>query len=127
MTNFSENIKFLRKKMNLNQEHIAQMINVARNTYSHYESGRNEPTFDILVKLSKVFNCSVDYLLNNTERDDPDNISPVEPLIEYVKHLKDRKKICENNIIKINTEIKEIDTLIINLENCLVHILNRME
>lgn len=105
--------------MNLNQEHIAQMINVARNTYSHYESGRNEPTFDILVKLSKVFNCSVDYLLNNTERDDPDNISPVEPLIEYVKHLKDRKKICENNIIKINTEIKEIDTLIINLEKLL--------
>jgi len=61
------NLKKLRKQFGLNQTQIAKKIGVSQNSYSRYELGNAEPSYDCLVSLSKIFNVSIDYLLGNEE------------------------------------------------------------
>lgn len=58
-----DTLKTLRRSYNLTQDEIAKMLNIPKPTYSHYETGRNEPSFEILKKIAEIFNCSTDYLL----------------------------------------------------------------
>lgn len=60
-------LKQIRKERNLNQLKVAMDINISREALSHYENGKREPSIDILNKLSKYFNVSIDYLINSEE------------------------------------------------------------
>lgn len=57
-------IKELRIKAGLKQAELAKMLNVTQGNLSAWELGRWEPSANDLIKLGKIFNCSVDYLLN---------------------------------------------------------------
>lgn len=59
------NLKAIRKIKNLTQEDVANKLNIARTTYQSYENGFNEMNYDILKKISKLFDVSIDYLLEN--------------------------------------------------------------
>ena len=59
-----ERIRLLRKNADLNQERLADMIDVSRPTLSQVEKGRTELKAEKLVKLAGIFNLSVDGLLN---------------------------------------------------------------
>ena len=58
-------LKILRKENNLTQEELAKYLNITRTAYSYYENGTFEPSINTLIKLSKIFNCSVDYIIEN--------------------------------------------------------------
>lgn len=60
-------LKQIRKERNLNQLKVAMDLNISREALSHYENGKREPSIDILNKLSKYFNVSIDYLINGEE------------------------------------------------------------
>ena len=60
-------LKQVRKERNLNQLKVAMDLNISREALSHYENGKREPSIDILNKLSKYFNVSIDYLINGEE------------------------------------------------------------
>ena len=49
------NIRYLRKKMNLSQEELANAIGLNRGNIASYESGTAEPKIANLVKMSKLF------------------------------------------------------------------------
>ena len=64
-------IRELREDKDLRQQDIADYLNCTQNCYSHYETGdRGIPT-DILIKLAKFHNTSVDYLLGLTNDPNP--------------------------------------------------------
>lgn len=52
---------------NLNQQKVAMDLNISREALSHYENGKRDPSLDMLNKLSKYFNVSIDYLINGEE------------------------------------------------------------
>lgn len=54
-----------RKELNLTQEQLAQMLEVSRQSVSKWESGLAYPETDKLIKMGKIFGCSMDYLLND--------------------------------------------------------------
>ena len=56
-----ENMKYYRKLLHLTQQDIADMLNVDRTTYTSYETHR-VPSLDILIKLAKIFNVTLDQL-----------------------------------------------------------------
>ena len=56
-------IKEFRKVKNINQEEMAKLLNVSRQTYIHYESGEFEPSFSTLIKISKILEASIDELV----------------------------------------------------------------
>lgn len=62
-------LKQLRSKIGVEQKDIAEYLGVTNSAYGHYEKGRREPSLDVLVKLSKYFNVSIDYLITGKQTD----------------------------------------------------------
>jgi len=63
-TLLSNNIKFLRKKLSLTQEQFAERLSIKRSLVGAYEEGRAEPGISNLLKISQVFEVSVDNLIS---------------------------------------------------------------
>lgn len=61
----------LRHDKDLSQKKVATYLGVAQNTYSQYETGVIAFTDDILLKLAKLYNVNVDYLLDLTDEKAP--------------------------------------------------------
>lgn len=71
----SERLKKLRKEHNITQQELADRLGFNRATISGYETKDVEPGYDILIQLSNIFNCSIDYLLGKSnERSTVDEI-----------------------------------------------------
>jgi transcriptional regulator with XRE-family HTH domain len=58
-----KNIKRLRKSMGWRQEDLAEKLHVSRESVAKWETGRQSPDVDMLVKLSELFNMSIDQLV----------------------------------------------------------------
>lgn len=63
-TDFSKKLKSLRQEKNLSQQELADKLEMSRGKIGHFETGRNEPSIDEIVKISNFFGCTIDYLLD---------------------------------------------------------------
>ena len=59
-------LKKIRKKFNLSQEDLANIIGDKQTTYCNYETGYSKITLSKLYLLSKYYNISIDYFLGKT-------------------------------------------------------------
>ena len=73
----NEQIKHLRKSNNLTQEELAEKLNVSRQAITKWESGLGTPDISNIEAIAKLFNISIDELLNN-EDIKTDNVSRTE-------------------------------------------------
>ena len=62
---FNEKLLQLRKSHKLSQEKLAEKLNVSRQTISKWELGESSPDLKQSKQLSKIFNISLDELVNN--------------------------------------------------------------
>ncbi|MBO5092385.1 MAG: helix-turn-helix transcriptional regulator [Clostridia bacterium] len=60
-------LKQIRKKKGYSQLKVSLDLNISREAISFYENGKRSPDIDMLVKLSKYFNVSIDYLITGEE------------------------------------------------------------
>ena len=60
-----EKITKLRKEQNLTQEQFAELLNVSRQSVSKWELNITYPDTDKLIRMSKLFHCSLDFLLKD--------------------------------------------------------------
>lgn len=67
MLNIGERITQLRKQLHLSQDELAKKVDVSRTIIGNYERNTNAPSIEILLKIAKVFNVSVDYLIGESE------------------------------------------------------------
>lgn len=63
MSIFSENIRYLRSKLGVSQQSVADSINITRGRYAKYEDDANSPSPEILVSVSRYYKVSIDLLL----------------------------------------------------------------
>ena len=56
-------IKDLREDRDLTQTQVAKAIGITQRKYSYIETGTQQLTDEILVKLSKFYGVTVDYIL----------------------------------------------------------------
>lgn len=69
-------LKELRKFYNYSQEFVASQLNITRQTYSHYETGRITPPLNSLYNLAKLYKVplenflefSINYNISNSHR-----------------------------------------------------------
>lgn len=61
---FGEKLSKLRKESNYTQEQLAELLGVSRQSISKWESDTAYPETEKLIKIGKLFGCSMDYLLN---------------------------------------------------------------
>lgn len=60
-------IKMLRKELNLTQEALALKLGLkGKSSIANYEKGTISPSDDIKLQMSKLFHCSIDYLMGNS-------------------------------------------------------------
>lgn len=59
-----EKLALLRKKKGITQEKLSELLLVSRQSVSRWELDAAFPETDKLIKLSKLFECSIDFLLN---------------------------------------------------------------
>ena len=64
----NERIRKLRLERNWSQVDLAKKLNVTKQSVSNWENDNIQPSIDMLVKLSRVFSVSADYLLGMEER-----------------------------------------------------------
>ena len=90
-----EKLKSLRLEKILTQKQIADRIGLAISAVSSYESGSRYPSYDVLVKLSRIFHVSTDYLLGITDKRNVDvtglNDSEIELVSQLVDMLRNKK------------------------------------
>ncbi len=60
---FSDNLRTLRSNKRLTQEELAELLDVSRQAVSKWESGNGYPEMDTLIKLSELFDVSLDKLV----------------------------------------------------------------
>ena len=60
-------INQLRKLSGMTQEQLAEKLNVSRQTISKWESGSSSPDIESVVKVSEIFQVSLDDLLKEGE------------------------------------------------------------
>lgn len=63
-------LKALRKKYNLTQSEIANGLKISRNYYYYIGNGKRRKDLDLsqVLNLSKIFNVSVDYIINEESK-----------------------------------------------------------
>ena len=80
----SKRIYELRMSFNWTQVQLAQKLGVTKQTVSNWENDNIQPSIDMLIRISKIFNVSTDYLLGLT----PSNSINVDGLpIDFMSHI----------------------------------------
>lgn len=111
-------IKKLREEFGYTQQDLANKINGAKSTVAMYENETRKPSMEILIKLSEIFNCSIDYILcktdiRNTEKaeDDPLGLAKIGfNMKDYnppTETQKEQIKVIIETILKDNLKKKE--------------------
>ena len=93
-----EKLKSLRIEKNLTQKQVADRIGLAISAVSSYESGTRYPSYDVLVKLARIFHVSTDYLLGITNTRNIDVTGLRDNEIELVSQLVDMLRNKNNRV-----------------------------
>tara|TARA_B100001109_G_C18688524_1_gene392189 strand:+ start:45 stop:416 length:372 start_codon:yes stop_codon:yes gene_type:complete len=118
-----KNILFRIKKIiadnNLTNSEFAEKIGIPKSSVTHLLSERNNPSLDIIVKISEAFeNISLDYLIFGQESVRKSTSEPPNTLFNDQKEdtLEDSVKNSNNNIKSIiliyeNNKFEQIDKI----------------
>ena len=99
------NIREIRISRQLKVQEVSDYLCCLPSVYSRYESGKREPSIDVLLKLSKLFHVSVDYLIGNEEVVDTSITQNEVAMIHAMRQADERAcydalTILENHIVK---------------------------
>lgn len=102
-------IKILREEFKISQEELAKKLDLSKGIISMYENESRKPSYEVLLKLSEIFNCSIDYIVGisnertneiniaqsgglDTEGLSDEELEEVKKQIEYMKWKKNNNK-----------------------------------
>lgn len=105
-----KNLRFLRKKHKMSQQKLAELIGTTQQAIYKYEKTSVEPDIATLIRISEVFNVTVDYLIGNTSAC-ANEVIEGEILTEYDKaYLDDIAFLPDNvreNLIKLVSNLSQ--------------------
>ncbi|PDY76973.1 helix-turn-helix domain-containing protein [Bacillus cereus] len=102
---FGQRLKALRLEKGMTQQQLADFLDIEKSNISRFESGKQSPSSDNRVKMAKLFNVSVDYMLGLSEhksldKEKSEKISKeAADLMEKINKLPpEKRKLIENLI-----------------------------
>ena len=105
-----ENLRKIREEKGYTQNDVADILNIKRQQYQLYESGKREIPIIFVKKLATIYKVSVDYLLECTG-DLEDNEVHDSDLDEYsFRKLTERLADAYEEAEKLNENYKRIQT-----------------
>ena len=98
-------IKELRNKHKYTQTELATLVGVTKSTIAAYENDTRLPSYDVLIKLSRVLKVSTDYILLNKKPTGLDisalndeQKGAISSLVDYYINLKPENEHVSNII-----------------------------
>lgn len=86
-------IRNLREDNDLTQKELSSMIGLTPKMISFYENNQRTPPVDVLIKLAKIFNVTVDYLIGFSKSNNGMNLSGQEiNLVKYFRTITSHPK-----------------------------------
>lgn len=64
-------LRELREDRDIKQKEMADFLKIHQTTYSDYELGNLNVPIDVLIRLAKFYNTSVDYIVELTDNPNP--------------------------------------------------------
>lgn len=110
-------LKQLRNELNMSQEELSKKLNLSKGIISMYEKEDRKPSLDVLISLSEIFNCSIDYIIGKSDKRNPAKTNEndfkfasyngvdiselseqqIEEVKQFVEFIKNKKKTEEKN------------------------------
>lgn len=85
---WNDTLKQLREKSGKSMSSIADSLGIPKGTYASYEYGKREPNIEMLTKISKFYDVSIDYILGRPNAKAPkDPFDEIETVDEMEKDL----------------------------------------
>lgn len=129
-----EYLKGLRKACRYKQDFVAAQLQITRQTYSHYETGRIMPSAVKLYRLAKLYGIPVEWLLacGESEEVEYENIKKqelfravkdesidcsLETLLYYFRRLDKKDRIEIISLMKIKERMKKQPEELISTDN----------
>ena len=91
---FGDIIKSLRTAHNLSQVQLAQKLDVSKQTVSNWENNNILPSIDMLIRISRFFSVSTDYLLELDSRHYIEVTDLTETQLAHIQQIIDDIKTC---------------------------------
>lgn len=111
---FSETVKELRLKHRMTQDELAARVNLTQNSVSAWERRGAVPPMEILTKLSKIFNVSIDYLLTGKKSNAREcTFEELQLLEKYDRLTNDQKILIQNLLTELANANRVIERKII--------------
>jgi len=102
--NILNRIKKIIEENNFSNSEFAEKIGIPKSSVTHLLSERNNPSLDIIIKISEAFeNISTDYLIFGQE-------NQVEPTIQHSNTLfsESDENISEDSVKDLNNKVKSV-------------------
>lgn len=97
-------IKQLRKEKNITQLRLSILLEVSQETVSAYERGKHYPSAVSLIKLSKILDASIDYILGQCAL--KNNITTTDLTENEIRHLIGYRKLDKSKKDKLEGYIE---------------------
>ena len=92
----------LRKQHNFSQTELAKQLGASRTIVGNYERNENTPSIDMILKLAKVFNVSLDYLVGEGQlaNYDKEVLKRIEDIEQLDKETQNKLFFLIDNVVQ---------------------------
>lgn len=87
MVDFGYRLKNLRIQCHMTQAQLAGRLNLSKSVISAYENDNRMPSYDILIKIARIYNVTTDFLLGVEPQDGSDLSGLADDEKEALVHL----------------------------------------
>ena len=64
---YYQRLKDLREDKDLTQTQLVEILGMHKTTYTNYEQGKREIPFELVIRLAKFYNVTIDYIAGLTD------------------------------------------------------------
>lgn len=108
-------IKEARERIGMSQKDFAAILEIGASTLNGYEKGNHEPKSDILCKIAKLCNTTIDYLLGITNDPEPETPNFKTTSSEQA-HIKKYRALDEHGKDMVDTVLNKEHERILSYE-----------
>lgn len=95
---FNNNLKHVRKMLNVSQQELADQINMDRSTISRWENNEMEATLDNAIQVANAFNISIaDFIARDLTKLSTDSLLKLSSGCSYNEAIENQKNIDLNS------------------------------
>jgi len=114
MDTIGSRLKLMLVKLGMNQKELAEKLNVSQSTVNGYTRNYREPDMDTIIRLSKILNTSVEYLITgkNIDKITSSDFNKIIEKYDNSQTLQKQINIAESDIglklINIDEKLQEL-------------------